>query len=90
MRSGPEDTINTPSDIRPAGQDYILHATPLLAAMVRGHEDIARILLDHGAVCDLSRACVKQLEELLQTEDPNQTAQVRLSGYFLQEKTGVP
>ena len=50
-----------------------LPITPLLAAMVRGHWEIVRLLQNHGASCDAEQQAVQKLWDLHNEKDLRQT-----------------
>lgn len=50
-----------------------LPITPLLAAMVRGHWEIVRLLQNHGASCDTEQCVVQKLWDLHNEKDLRQT-----------------
>ena len=74
-----EGENGTPSTLRTGEAE--LPVTPLLAAMVRGHWDIVRILQEHGAGCDIEQHAVEKLWKLYHTDDLHQQlVQVGLNG----------
>lgn len=66
-----------------------LPITPLLAAMICGHWDIAKLLVEHGARCDLTQHTVQRLWSLYNEEDLHQAVQVHLVEDSFQQKQVV-
>lgn len=70
-------------------EEEMLPVTPLMAAIARGHWDVARLLMDHGAVCDLHSPAMEKLWSLFQTEDLYHGVQVGLLGNSLGQKVAA-
>lgn len=66
-----EEKNGTPCTLRTGEAEIPI--TPLLAALVRGHGDIVRILQDHGAACDTTQHTVQKLWRLHNEKDLRQT-----------------
>ena len=58
-----------------------LPVTALEAALVQGHWEIARLLLRHGAVCDLGQQAVQAVWQAFRQDDMEETLRRHLEGY---------
>lgn len=58
-----------------------LPMTALEAALVQGHWETARLLLHHGAVCDLGQNAVQAVWQVFQQDDLEETVRRHLEGY---------
>lgn len=58
-----------------------LPVTALQAALVQGHWETARLLLQHGAVCDLGQNAVQALWHLFRQDDMEKAVRRHLEGY---------
>ena len=72
-----EQVLGAPSVLECENTFYPI--TPLLAAMVRGHWEVAKLLVEHGATCDVEQQAVKQLWAVFQKEDLHRAVQVKLN-----------
>ena len=77
-----EQHMGMPGLLRFSGGAQELPVTPLLAALVRGRWETARLLLDYGAICDLGQAAVKALWRVFRYDDLTETVERHLNGYI--------
>ena len=79
-----EQHMGLPSTLIYGGGTKSLPITPLLAAMVQGPWDVARLLLKHGAKCDLEQNVACKLWSALGRNEQLEEAR-QLLGQFLHE-----
>ena len=82
-----EQHMGMPGLLRLSGGERELPVTPLLAALVRGRWETARLLLDHGAVCDLGQSAVKALWRVFRQDDMTEAVERHLHGYISRRGT---
>lgn len=77
-----EQHMGMPGFLRVHNGEERLPVTALMAALVRGHWEIARLLLDNGAFCDLRQGAVKALWAFFRQDDMLETVHSRLEDYL--------
>lgn len=74
--------MGMPGLLRLSGGEQELPVTPLLAALVRAQWETARLLLDHGAVCDLGQAAAETLWRVFRQDDLTEAVEQHLGSYL--------